>query len=42
MERESERETAAGGGRLISEIAYRITFVFLVILLKVTPHLQNA
>lgn len=32
----------AGERWLSSEIAYRITFVFLVILLKVTPHLQNA
>lgn len=29
-------------GWLLEEMAYKITFVFLVILLKVTPHLQNA
>lgn len=44
--RERLQWRARGGGDderwLLEEMAYRITFVFLVILLKVTPHLQRA
>lgn len=37
------RDRGGGDGRQqLQEMAYRITFVFLVILLKVTPHLQIA
>lgn len=43
-ERLQPRGRSGGDGErwLLEEMAYRITFVFLVILLKVTPHLQNA